>query len=581
MTRPVLPFALMACLFLPATFLAAPPEKAAHPHFDYEIAQTHELKPHRRTIPTEGAQGGFNQLHLTLTVSPTGDVVTAEAGDDKLSAEFWPKVRDEVYAWKFTPFESNGHAITAEVEEYVDLVPPERLPTTHVQPPLLRPNSAIAITLARSGCYGTCPAYSVTLSSSGIQFNGGGFVVARGKHTAPLDQDALRALAQKFLKSDFYSMADKYIASVTDNPFYHLSITIDGKSKQVEDYVGSWVGMPAIITELEEDIDNLAQTSRWIKGSDGLVESLQAEHYNFKSYEAQVLLKEASQRGQSSTVEDLLEAGVPLNPLPAPKPKSKYEGVPFEHVGWLTAASSDPKTLQVLIDAQLSHDDQADKDLALVNAARSGNLESVRALIDYGADPNVDLNKVTITENFLNMSMSHSGPDSVLIYAAGSGNPDVVREILAHHPAVNARDGKGRTALFTASESRYNDQAGTRAECIRLLVEAGADVNARDSLGNTPLHKTYAKEIEEELLKLGANVNARNNDGETPIFTTFDDSAITLYAKHGADLTIRNNKGQTALEAASAHGPLRVEALKKAIEAQNQNTAAPVLTHTP
>ena len=101
----------------------------------------------------------------------------------------------------------------------------------------------------------------------------------------------------------------------------------------------------------------------------------------------------------------------------------------------------------------------------------------------------------------------------------------------------------------------------------RLLAQAGANVNARDKDGNTPLHETFLTDVEEELLKLGANVNARNNDGETPIFTTVDDDAIPLFIAHGADLTIRNNKGQTVVEAAADQGPLRQDALLKAIAA--------------
>jgi len=71
-------------------------------------------------------------------------------------------------------------------------------------------------------------------------------------------------------------------------------------------------------------------------------------------------------------------------------------------------------------------------------------------------------------------------------------------------------------------------------------------------------------------LKLGADVNARNNDGETPIFTTVDDDAIQLFIEHGADLTIRNNKGETVIEAAKKKGPQRQEILRKAIEKMNQ-----------
>lgn len=576
MNRPALVFTLIAFFLSVASARAAPEKAPPPPHFDYEAARAHEIKPHRRTIPTEGAQAGFNQLHLTLTISPSGDVLSAEAGNDKTSTDFWPKVRDEVYAWKFTPFESNGHLIAAEIEEYVDLVPPELLPKTHIHPPPLHPNSSIVITLRRSGCYGTCPSYSATLANSGVLFEGGGYVVASGKHAASIDMDALRALAQKFLKADFYSMNGEYTASVTDCPTYQLSISIDGRTKAITDYMGSWVGMPAIIEELEENVDELAQTSRWIKGSDGLVSALQADHYNFKTYDAQVLLKEAAQRGQSATVKDLLEAGVPLKPIPAPRPKEPYEVPAFQHVGWLTAASSDAKTLQLLIDAQLSHDDQPDKDLALINAASSGNLDSVRALINYGANPNADLNKLTITHESAGMTMEGPGPGSILIYAAGSGNPDVVREILQYHPQLEARDREGKTALFVVGDGNGGESGP--AECIRLLVQAGANLNAHDHDGNTALHEMIGSGIVEELLKLGANVNARNNNGETPIFTTYDEKTIPLFLKYGADLNIRNNKGHTVLEAASTHGPLRIKALKKAIEAQSRSTANPAST---
>lgn len=48
------------------------------------------------------------------------------------------------------------------------------------------------------------------------------------------------------------------------------------------------------------------------------------------------------------------------------------------------------------------------------------------------------------------------------------------------------------------------------------------------------------------------------------------DVAIPLFIKCGADLSVRNNKGQTVVEAAEGRGPLRQEALRKAIESLNQ-----------
>jgi hypothetical protein len=256
------------CVFWAGLLWAQSDNQPQYPSFDYDAAYTHEIKPHRRTIPLEGMSPGSNQLGFTLTVSPTGDVLDATPHGDPDELKHWPQIQAEVAQWKFTPFEVNGKAVTAEVEEYVDLVPPERLPKVHVAAPAVRSNSKVIITLQRSGCYGRCPSYVVTVSTESIVFDGGSFVATPGKHTGGVDPNAVRDLAKKFVAADFYSMDSSYRATVTDNPTYILSIAIDGRKKKVEDYLGSWVGMPEVITDLEDEVDALAQTQRWIKGSD-------------------------------------------------------------------------------------------------------------------------------------------------------------------------------------------------------------------------------------------------------------------------------------------------------------------------
>jgi hypothetical protein len=79
-----------------------------------------------------------------------------------------------------------------------------------------------------------------------------------------VDPDEVRKLAQRFIDADFYSMDAEYRESATDNPTYVLSISIDGHTKKVVDYVGVSEGMPAVITDLEDAVDTLARTDRWI-----------------------------------------------------------------------------------------------------------------------------------------------------------------------------------------------------------------------------------------------------------------------------------------------------------------------------
>jgi len=259
--------AVLACIACSGSACAQAPGPNALPAFDYKTAQAHELQPHRLAVPLNGVPKGSHQLVLTLVVSPSGDVVDAKAQGAPDDLKFWPQTEGEVRGWKFTPFERSGKPVKAQVGEFIDLLPPERLPTTHVTPPTVRVGSRIVIVLSRSGCLGTCPVYTVTVTNSAIVFEGRYYVAQTGKQTGKADAEAVRKLAEKFVSSDFYSMDPEYNANAVDVPTYTLSIEIDGRGKMVKDSVGSWVGMPAAITELENDVDNVAQTDRWIENS--------------------------------------------------------------------------------------------------------------------------------------------------------------------------------------------------------------------------------------------------------------------------------------------------------------------------
>jgi hypothetical protein len=71
-------------------------------------------------------------------------------------------------------------------------------------------------------------------------------------------------LVDFFRNANYFSLHDRYVSGITDNPVYETSISFDGMSKSVLDYVGQSVGMPPTVSDLEAAIDRLSGASKWV-----------------------------------------------------------------------------------------------------------------------------------------------------------------------------------------------------------------------------------------------------------------------------------------------------------------------------
>lgn len=130
------------------------------------------------------------------------------------------------------------------------------------------------ITLERTACYGTCPMYTLTITADGkVTFEGRRFTKVTGQATGRISKKAFRGLVAEFQKIGYFSLPDNYSPGtpqcpqrVTDMPAANTSLRLKGKIKGVAHYHGCGTsGKLQQLTELENKIDEVAGTQKWIK----------------------------------------------------------------------------------------------------------------------------------------------------------------------------------------------------------------------------------------------------------------------------------------------------------------------------
>lgn len=91
-------------------------------------------------------------------------------------------------------------------------------------------------------------------------------------------------------------------------------------------------------------------------------------------------------------------------------------------------------------------------------------------------------------------------------------------------------------------------------EVAELLIAAGANVNNRDNYDCTPLHACLNADVCRALLAAGADVNARDIYGYTPLHLSDDPEISRLLIQAGANVNDTNNYGTDILNSASVRG---------------------------
>lgn len=193
----------------------------------------------------------------------------------------------------------------------------------------------------------------------------------------------------------------------------------------------------------------------------------------------------------------------------------------------------------VLRQIELGRDAKSVRADPILEVSFRGDLPAVRALLD--ADPKAARGHLR-SRDAAGMTALHR--------AVWGGHPEVVRLLLERGADVNARTGNGQTPISLAA--RWG-----RGDVMDVLLEHGADASARDDMGRTLLH--YAAQYDHvdvmrALVSHGFDVDAQARTG-TPLHSAAFQrrlDAARFLLDNGAHLDRRNHLGWTPLHVACA-----------------------------
>lgn len=186
---------------------------------------------------------------------------------------------------------------------------------------------------------------------------------------------------------------------------------------------------------------------------------------------------------------------------------------------------------------------------ALHTAVLRGDVELVKALLKYGANPNARMTRGT--------PITREGEDLVLptplvgatafFLAAKFLEVDIMRVLVKEgaDPLLGTMDGT--TPLMAAAgvgwgggvdrrdasvlEGSVINDADRALEAVNVALDSGADVNAANQAGDTALHGAAAKgydAIVQQLAAKGARLEVKNKRGRTPLAAAKKDTADLL-----------------------------------------------------
>ena len=279
----------------------------------------------------------------------------------------------------------------------------------------------------------------------------------------------------------------------------------------------------------------------------------------------------ASEWGQWIVVKTLIDLGAQVN-------------VTHESDRWspliVAANSGNARTVRALLekDANPNLPGPGDQDTSLWFAAMRGeSVDCVRALLEYGANPNHEFiqpplvveicsssdisleKKIGILDALIDNSLPidinkvDSNGTSGLMWAATTGDTALVEWLLSHNANVHTTNNESYSALYFAVINGHQ-------EVIRKLLAVGAPVDIVTSAGETLLQLSVDKGVEQigMLLDAGANLELENGSGQTVLNTAIEQEkpgVVKLLIDRKVNIRHRDRSGWSPIHDASGYRP--------------------------
>lgn len=241
------------------------------------------------------------------------------------------------------------------------------------------------------------------------------------------------------------------------------------------------------------------------------------------------------------------------------------------------AKTGDIPEMTRLLDAGVDVDCVASNDFTpLTRAAVSGNAEAVKLLLARGAKvdkprlPGWDYTALCLAKTVevaqllkdagANVNATLFGrPEPIVTYPVRWASTDVVKWFLDNGVDATKAHFDDPSLLYSAG----------RPETAELLIGRGVGVGGVDKSGDSALTSIlrYVKKpakIAEVLLRHGADPNARNKWGQTPLMMAPDGESVDVLIAAGADILAKDDRGGSVLRFYGVEAdPSREEALRK------------------